>query len=612
MRITDLHVDGFGVWHDLRLKKLSPEITVFYGPNEAGKTTLMQFMRTMLYGVSEQRRERYFPPREGGKPGGRIGVELDGGRFEATRYAERDSADRGRVTVYKPDGETEGDRLLREALEGIDEPTYNNVFSVGLDEIQTLGTLSGAEVAKAIYRLTSGLDRVSLYDVIQGLGESRNQLLASAEAKSVIGDLLARRDALMTDISELTAQGRRWSKIAVELDEVGVQVDQARSRLKEAERAARRVEIAIGLKPLWSQRAKIDDRMLGFAQLHKLADDAIEQLDELNAEVEEHARQRDILRGQRKQVRQEADELGVNEVLMRSCCRLDALGEQVEWIEALEREAEDGDAQLKQLTARLESENARLAAMWSHNPAEPPPLTREMVDELEPQGKAIAAAERALAAETEQLEAKRSSEQRYQAKIETAMAAGGKMGLPTDINQAGELVARLRRRQQAEHKLELAERQARELEEQNFELEDRQVIPLEGFVFMGILFMVGTLLTGWWLLQEVGAVAGTLSGGWALFGFAMAIGVWLYKYYHEDSAAEQLDGCERQTEVVAKQIKDAHRELATLNSELKLADGSAGLQLQHAERHLAELEQTLPIETERRRERAGLGRRGRV
>ncbi|MCA9239619.1 MAG: AAA family ATPase [Planctomycetales bacterium] len=600
MRITDLHVDGFGVWHDLRLKKLSPEITVFYGPNEAGKTTLMQFMRTMLYGVDEERRERYLPPREGGKPGGRMGVDSDGQRFEATRYIERDKGDRGRVAVYRADGETEGDRLLREALEGVDEATYNNVFSVGLDEIQTLGTLSGAEVSKAIYRLTSGLDRVSLYDVIIGLRESRQELLGGVDETSVLAGLLNRRSELMTEIIDLSAQGRRWSKIAVEIDEIDAQVLDARARLKEAERAARRLEVAIGLKPLWSDRAKIDDNLLIYKDLRALPDSAIDHLDQLNREIEEHTRQRDILRGQRRQIREEINDLGINGVLMRSCCRLDALGEQVEWIEALEREAEEGDTELNGLTARIESETKRLASMWSHDPEHAPELTREMVNELEPQGKALAAAERNLRTARENLEAKQSSERRYQAKIETAMAAGGKMGLPSDINEAGELVARLRRRQQAENKLELAERHSREVEEQSYEWEDRQVIPLEGFFLMGGVFMIGVLMAGWWLLHPTTAFE-DLGGGWmAALGAALAVGVWLYKYYREDSASEQLENCQRQMEVAAKQIKEAERDLQALGAELNITDGSASLQLQHAERHLAELEQTLPIETQRR------------
>lgn len=59
MRITSLKVERFGVWENLDLPKLSPGLNVFYGPNEAGKTTLMQFIRTCLYGGGDEDRERY-------------------------------------------------------------------------------------------------------------------------------------------------------------------------------------------------------------------------------------------------------------------------------------------------------------------------------------------------------------------------------------------------------------------------------------------------------------------------------------------------------------------------------------------------------------------------
>ena len=52
MKITDLHVDCFGIWRDLDIAELSEQLTVFFGPNEAGKTTLLHFLRSMLYGFS--------------------------------------------------------------------------------------------------------------------------------------------------------------------------------------------------------------------------------------------------------------------------------------------------------------------------------------------------------------------------------------------------------------------------------------------------------------------------------------------------------------------------------------------------------------------------------
>ena len=77
MRIGELHIDGFGTWKDLSLGEFGDGVTVVYGPNEAGKTTLMQFIRTVLYGFNPYRRQRYLPPLRGGQPvgvDGRVGT----------------------------------------------------------------------------------------------------------------------------------------------------------------------------------------------------------------------------------------------------------------------------------------------------------------------------------------------------------------------------------------------------------------------------------------------------------------------------------------------------------------------------------------------------------
>ena len=48
MIIQSLRIDRFGKWKGLKLKNLETGVNLFYGPNEAGKTTLMQFLRTIF------------------------------------------------------------------------------------------------------------------------------------------------------------------------------------------------------------------------------------------------------------------------------------------------------------------------------------------------------------------------------------------------------------------------------------------------------------------------------------------------------------------------------------------------------------------------------------
>ena len=45
MKILSVHIDRFGVLSD-RTFEMSPGFTVFYGPNESGKTSAMEFIRT--------------------------------------------------------------------------------------------------------------------------------------------------------------------------------------------------------------------------------------------------------------------------------------------------------------------------------------------------------------------------------------------------------------------------------------------------------------------------------------------------------------------------------------------------------------------------------------
>ena len=73
MKLRGWHIDGFGIHRDWTIDDLSTGLTVFYGPNEAGKSTLLAFLRGVLFGFPDGRsRERKYPPRGGGAHGGRV------------------------------------------------------------------------------------------------------------------------------------------------------------------------------------------------------------------------------------------------------------------------------------------------------------------------------------------------------------------------------------------------------------------------------------------------------------------------------------------------------------------------------------------------------------
>src|SRR5688500_5032275 len=104
MNLTELYIDDFGAWHDLRLEGLAPGLNVIYGPNEAGKTTLLNFVRSVLYGFSAERRTRYLTALEGKSAGGWLRIDAPQGSFRIARRAAIDSAQSlGSVAIHRVD-----------------------------------------------------------------------------------------------------------------------------------------------------------------------------------------------------------------------------------------------------------------------------------------------------------------------------------------------------------------------------------------------------------------------------------------------------------------------------------------------------------------------------
>ena len=126
MKISEIYVDGFGVWHDRAWTGLSDGINVFHGPNEAGKTTLMSFIRSILFGFERRSHSKRYEPQKGGKHGGSLSVTVAAGEIRVERKAGRHV--RGAVKVHHRDG-TGDEQMLEGVLGGTTRTLYHNVFA---------------------------------------------------------------------------------------------------------------------------------------------------------------------------------------------------------------------------------------------------------------------------------------------------------------------------------------------------------------------------------------------------------------------------------------------------------------------------------------------------
>jgi uncharacterized protein YhaN len=129
MRLRQLQIQRYGHFVDATLDLPGNGLQVIHGHNEAGKSTLLQFIRELLFGYAERNKYSFGDGKLEGS--GRLEFK-DGDAFELRRRKGRPDtliAIRGGV----PEAMLEAD--LQRLLGGANHQLFHNVFAFGLYEL---------------------------------------------------------------------------------------------------------------------------------------------------------------------------------------------------------------------------------------------------------------------------------------------------------------------------------------------------------------------------------------------------------------------------------------------------------------------------------------------
>ncbi|MGA2620903.1 MAG: AAA family ATPase [Thermoguttaceae bacterium] len=600
MKITSLEIDGYGVWSGLRLERLVEGLNVVYGPNEAGKTTLLQFIRSVLYGFSPERR-RYLPPVHGGPAGGRIAVSGPAGSFQIERRPELGGAagpDAEQLAIIAPDGTHQGEHTLQVILSGVDEATFNNVFAVGLREIQELGTLGDSRAAELLYNITAGLDRVSLVEVTRELETLRNRILDRGGGACQIVGWLADREQARQEIEELQSLSRRHVQLAGQRAHLDRDLARLTEEKDHTDEQVRVIELALAVADRWARRAALDDELALLGPKAPLPPDARQRLEAIKARGQKYAHRAEQFDRRREELRQESAGLAVSEPLARQAARIEALLEQQPWIDTIRSRVAALEQEGGQLRSGLAAQQQRLGLGPAADPAAMPVVTARAAGRLRVPAHTLRSSRRQWdeARRAEAAAGKRAAA--LDAQLEAALSARQETDLPAAAERAGALVAQLRRRTQIDQRLEQLNRCHEEQQEQGRLLANRQMLPLAVLGGLGGLFILGVLLL---IVGVFFPASMTGSLGWALallglVGAGLGIGG---KLVLDHAQARRLDAWRQQAHMLDLQIRQAVEERDVLEGQLPRGGRTLAERLAVAERELAAWEELSALDTRR-------------
>ena len=614
MKIENVNVDGFGVWKGLQVHGLSHHLTLFCGENEAGKTTMMQFIRSMMFGFDANRLSKYTPPVYGGLAGGSVDLLTSTGNWEVQRHVDpnRHSDPIGDLTLTDAhDGSVHGRAQLTALMSDIDESIFNNVFAIGLREIQELGALNSTDAAEHLYKLTSGVDRVSLIDVMRDLRKRREQIWATeAEQGSKLTALTVRRAKLLREIDDLKQQAKRWATTAAEVTSISHQLSDIDKELEEADKESRLVEISTQINERWQKRKMLNDQIASYGKMPNAKDIAVDELDSLNQRITQQKERIEQVKNQRRKIKKEALAMPINRTLWAQKSRIEAISEHFPWVESLERQVATLQQEIDKIGNSMVSEVDGLGTQLS--------IRTKDVRDLGSRGwVALEESAKKLETETERLNTLKEELDRSEFDIgqiqETVGQSKNELGSTTTLEETSKHVGRLRRRIELEEKIEKLNRSKSSLERDIDSVVAEQVLPVGKLWIIGIVFAIGFGLLGMGVMELFGWFHNDANSAFRNTGLLMMLcgliagfASQIMRYHWEKVAKDELDDFRHQMEINRQQLKRAKHERAEVERQLpsSSAVGQWDLDLEEAQGKLNRLEDLVPMENRIKKSKA--------
>lgn len=278
MKITDLELEQYGIYRAESFKPAQDRLVVVMGENESGKTTLLNFIRDMLFGY----RRGLWQDRMGN-----MGfLRENGDSFRVYRH-QKDS------WFEDAKGETYEEELPALWWHGLSRGMYEKIFAVGLEDLQGAGFLSQNDVKSRFFFLSGGDRLAGAEKALQE--EMETLLLPSAQGKRKINRLLEKLKAVNEEMETLSAQEEDFAKLRKRQEEIRAHIGALEKSLAERKEEDKRLEKKLGAWQYYVRAREIKRQLALSEQVKLFPKNGKEQWNQLMNRMETIHGQREAL-----------------------------------------------------------------------------------------------------------------------------------------------------------------------------------------------------------------------------------------------------------------------------------------------------------------------------
>ena len=275
MRIENLYIEGFGPFASKPVGPFTGSIIVIHGVNEAGKSSLLSFIRMVLFGFPIQKSNAHYPPLAGGQHGGRLSLVDDSGhlyiveRFRGVRG--------GPVSIMTEDGAPVDEAILSKLLGGASSGVFKNVFAFSLDELQAEKSLQDADVDSQIY--SAGMGAARLPQALRAIRDKKNEIFRRQGRKNIVADLISELEDVGSGLSEAEGNAAKYGGLVARLSDIGRRLDSLNAeRAKLQQQSGEMARLEQGWED-WISLTDVENKLASLPHLDGFPEDGIVRLE---------------------------------------------------------------------------------------------------------------------------------------------------------------------------------------------------------------------------------------------------------------------------------------------------------------------------------------------
>jgi uncharacterized protein YhaN len=564
MKLTEIQIDCHGIWRNLTLPVRPQGLSVFYGPNEAGKTTLREFIGGVLFGFSRSREPSVKKAAERLPAAGSLLIEDESGSHRIHRASTGDSIadpcivadDSARPAADVPGG----------YLKGVDSRLFERIFAIGLRELTEVSSLSGDDVAQHLFGLSLGPTGARILTASRRVDERRHRLIDPLLKDGELVRLFERQDELAARLGELGQLRERHAEWSLRRDQLEREIADLRKRHAGIAEQLRGHEF---LERIWGPWDRIRDcrrELEGLPAITEFPERGLERLERLENEIAAAAESRDRLLAEVRQLRAERRPAGDDARWRAHASAMRGFVEQRDWLEGLSRRRAEAQLPSERREEEFTAECRRLGPDWSAARIERADIS--------------AAGHRRLSGTADSFLAALRRGKSIRRKCRRIAGAGRdlKESLAESLHDLNgrsidDALAEARARvaglnQQALLRLREVElaRRVEGLVQHRERVAPQLALPRWVYIVLGIFAFMGVVLAGWGLIAGV-ATSGIAGAVYAMLGITCGGLAWGLKIQYEGEARGRLAEIDEDSAAAAAELVEVRNSLGETGGE---------------------------------------------